>query len=458
MDRWHKFQGYDGVEIIYDTETMLFFSAPPDLDEAVIARQIDAITKKNGKPSQQPLTFVTPNRAPEIRFSAKPELERLVFIVTTNCNLKCTYCYADGGSYGMPTLDMSEDIARRAVEWVYDQFSVVHTIQFFGGEPTLNPQIVDYVCNTIETYVEEHDIPFPPRYGLVTNGTHMTPQMEDVIRRHHIGVTFSIDGPEIVHNIHRINKGGRGTYSETVKAFRRLREYGDVFLGVEMTLTPQALDKGYGVWELLEFADQALGLQEAHIVPVSAEPGSSLSWDEEHGEKLVESFREATHRCLASIAYEGKYRGFSLLTEILRSLILKQPRELICPAGSHTIAVDPWGFLYPCFMFAGEASMRMGNVLRFRPERFNQSLNEFMHFNYKSNHPSCTSCWAYKLCKGCMGNVWTTQKRLDSEWGLMCRVIKAVSEEIMRFLADLQRQPTHWTHFVHAYKQLRLAA
>jgi uncharacterized protein len=228
---------------------------------------------------------------------------------------------------------------------------------------------------------------------MVTNGTCLPPRREELIRRYGMHLTYSIDGPPEVHDRNRFFVSGRGSFQKTMANFSRLRAADGVSVGVEMTFSPQALDAGCGIWALAQFSLSKLGLSEPHIAPVASEPGGITSWDGRI-EGAVASYCAATAHSLQSLL-DGQYVGFSIVSGMLRTLTLKCPRHIICPAGAGTLAVDPQGDVYPCFVFAGQPELCLGNV-NTAPDRatFLDRLQAFMHHNHKDTHVACRGCWA----------------------------------------------------------------
>lgn len=443
---YHLF-GSDGLYVVYEPTTMRFFRVDETAFEIARAGKL-----------QIPPPPPAPAPIPAQQEEEKPVLERFVFIVTTKCNLRCRYCYAGGGNYGMPFVNMSREVARQAITWMFKHFSHVQNIQFFGGEPSLNYKLIGYICDEIENHIARNGNGQTqrPQFGLITNGTYLPPAFEELIERYRIHVTYSIDGPAEAHNIHRVYVNGRGSFSQIEQNFQRLKAKGITSLGVEMTLTPQALENGYSVWDLVCFSARQLGILEPHIVPVGLEPDHPLNWDEASAQAVIASYREAAARSLESLL-DGAYRGFSFLGAVLRSLILRRPRPFVCPAGVGTLAVDPWGDIYPCFMFTGQADWRLGNVMFTNgEEKLKSTLNRFLFYNHKTSRSTCEHCWARYLCTGCLGNVQTTSGNLSGTWALMCEILKGVAEETMLFLARIQGDPETWKRFVNQYKRFRL--
>ena len=76
-------------------------------------------------------------------------LPKLTLSITSKCNLRCEYCYANHGLYANQCKgkDMSEEDAKAFIDKIVS-FGVqeIESIQFFGGEPTLRIDTIQAVC------------------------------------------------------------------------------------------------------------------------------------------------------------------------------------------------------------------------------------------------------------------------------------------------------------------------
>ena len=121
-------------------------------------------------------------------------LGTMVLEVAQDCNLRCSYCYAEGGSYGKPVRLLEPALARKAVrllvEGAGDQAKV--TLILFGGEPLLNMKAVRAAVAEAESLTARTGKKV--QVSLTTNGTLLTPEIAAFISRHRIGVSVSMAG------------------------------------------------------------------------------------------------------------------------------------------------------------------------------------------------------------------------------------------------------------------------
>lgn len=66
-------------------------------------------------------------------------------VLTTACNRKCVYCFAD---HAAQSSDIQMDAAREALDWI--TASGCTEIRLLGGEPTLHPQFPAILCAALE--------------------------------------------------------------------------------------------------------------------------------------------------------------------------------------------------------------------------------------------------------------------------------------------------------------------
>ena len=159
------------------------------------------------------------NRKNNEKGSEKSEtvgLAKLVLNISNACNLRCKYCYANGGSYQSDEGMMSREVAEYALDLFYKKYEKIQMIQLFGGEPLMNLPLVEYVCN----YVVEKKK--NTRIGLVTNGTLISEEFVRLVKKYNIMVTISYDGVPIVNDIMRVTRNGNGTSEKIKNTLRRL--------------------------------------------------------------------------------------------------------------------------------------------------------------------------------------------------------------------------------------------
>lgn len=175
-------------------------------------------------------TFNSEN--PKIRMVSEKELKphTLELMVATDCNLRCSYCFANGGSYNKKRELMGEETAFKAIE-AFNTIGELKKIHFSGGEPLLNFKLIKKIVSHYGKSLS---------YGLVTNGTIMSDEIIKTFKEYNVGVGISIDGKEEYHNLNRKYPDGRPTYRIAIKNLERLRDNG-IYTNIGAVVSKNAL-------------------------------------------------------------------------------------------------------------------------------------------------------------------------------------------------------------------------
>lgn len=114
---------------------------------------------------------------PDETDSGSMRLAALTLMVSQECNMKCAYCYGDGGEYNNRG-KMSLETALRAVDYLIESsHDVKLAIAFLGGEPLLNFGLIKEVVKYCSVKESETGRTFS--YTITTNGTLLTPEIEN---------------------------------------------------------------------------------------------------------------------------------------------------------------------------------------------------------------------------------------------------------------------------------------
>jgi uncharacterized protein len=73
-------------------------------------------------------------------FKQKGLVKSLCLMIAQDCNLRCKYCFGDGGSYGQERAIMSPETGMKAVDFLIKSSGPRKHLEmdFFGGEPLIN--------------------------------------------------------------------------------------------------------------------------------------------------------------------------------------------------------------------------------------------------------------------------------------------------------------------------------
>jgi uncharacterized protein len=144
---------------------------------------------------------------------AAPDTLLLTIAPTIQCNFRCTYCFETHRQEVMSPATEGE-----LTRFIVAQSAAVRSISttWFGGEPLLQPDIIDRVQRFTNAWGGSRGIRI--RRGIVTNGYFLDPPM--VARLQALGewemVQVTIDGLPEMHDRRRVLHGGQGTWDRII--------------------------------------------------------------------------------------------------------------------------------------------------------------------------------------------------------------------------------------------------
>ncbi len=285
--------------------------------------------------------------------------KNITFIVTKDCQLACKYCYLVGKN---TKERMSWEVAKQAIDYILDneedfkEDSVIW--DFIGGEPFLEIELIDKICDYIkvELYRRNHHWFNSYRFSFSTNGiNYHTDKVQDFIKknREHLSIGITIDGTQQKHDLNRIWKTPemeqgiapqpqeeRGSYDDVV---RNIPLWLEQFPGAGTKVTISSADIPYICESVLHL--YSLGIHEVNINCVFEDV-----WKE--GD---DTLFEAQLMQLADAIIDGEYYkeySCSFFTENMG-----KPMDCVyentnwCGAGK-MLSIDAAGNFYPCTRFA----------------------------------------------------------------------------------------------------------
>ncbi len=268
-------------------------------------------------------------RHPRVQAPKSVPLKALSLAIAQQCNLACTYCYAQHGTFGTDARAMSLKVAMAAVDLLFKDANPgdQRTLAFMGGEPLTNRSAL---LATVR-YALEHAslIGIQVGFSLTTNGTLISDDDIKLFDSLGFTVTIGLDGIGSLNDNQRPFAGGRGSYQRVIqrikplldKPNRRARVY------VRATITPSTLDLSETLKTLT-----ALGFDGVMFSPLISTPFAT----EEMCQKDLIAFLTELKTCGAafeqSLAEETVIPFTNVLTQLRR--IHKRHREdYHCGAG-----------------------------------------------------------------------------------------------------------------------------
>ena len=144
-----------------------------------------------------------------------------IVVVTLRCNMKCIYCHASSVDDTKQGFDMDKETAKKTVDFIFQSPSPNITIEFQGGEPLLNWNVVKY---TIE-YAKEKNKEERRKlnFAIVTNLSLMDDEKMKYLIDGEVPICTSLDGPKDLHDKNRIFSK-TSNYDQVVSWIKKFKE------------------------------------------------------------------------------------------------------------------------------------------------------------------------------------------------------------------------------------------
>lgn len=284
--------------------------------------------------------------------TGKKHLSRtFTFQVTESCNLACTYCYqTNKGTRKMPF-----EIAKLAVdkllsgedgfrEYINPKISPGIILEFIGGEPFLEIELIDQIVDYFRMRTIELCHPWATRFmiSICSNGVlYRDPKVQKFLQKNRDILSFSVtvDGTQKLHDACRIFPDGSPSYHLAHDAALDWMSKG-YYMGSKITIAPGNVQ--YLSESLLQMI--ADGYKDINANCVFEDV-----WKPEHATELYQQCKQF------SDVFHKKYDINDFFISLLDSQYgcPSDPKENDnwCGGTGIMLAIDPDGNLFPCIRY-----------------------------------------------------------------------------------------------------------
>jgi uncharacterized protein len=323
-------------------------------------------------------------------------------VTTLRCNLTCSYCQVSHRSDKEAGFDMTEEIADKAIEFIFRSPSPCIRIEFQGGESLLNFPLVQYIVTRVQQQANVRNIEF----AIATNLVALSDDMLKFCSEHNVCLSTSLDGPRELHD-HNRPCGDHGSYDRTVAGIRRARDVlGIGRISALMTTTRASLRYPEEIVD--EYVSQ--GFSSVFLRPINP---YGLATGAQLAQYTVEEWLEFYRSALAHIL-ELNYQGIEFREQYSTLLV----RRMLAPfATSYVDLQSPAGLgisgivvNYDGDVYAsdesrmlgemGDHTFRLGNIMSDRYEEI--MLSDFLLVPVSQTMtecvPGCADCGFQPYC------------------------------------------------------------
>jgi uncharacterized protein len=365
-----------------------------DVDAAIYA-QLDRLQRTGDEDQLRELLQRLGLDAPRYVDDAAPEeppVRALSLAVAQKCNLGCTYCYAQGGSFGGPATSMELRTALASVDLLFGDVAAGERVNlsFLGGEPLMNRPVIHAATDRARTIAAERGVDVT--FSITTNGTQLTADDGEFFEEHGFAVTVSLDGAGAVHDRLRPFRSGRGSFDRVIERVTPLLErQRRMQVSARVTVTPENL-------ELKETLDAfvALGFHSVGFSPLLRSPNGN----HELGSTELATMLDGMVSCGAEFERQvvaGERYPFANAVNAMREIHRGTHRPYPCGAGAGYLGVSASGELAACHRFVGDDDGALGDITD-GVDRERQA--RWLRERHVHRQEPCRSCWARYMCGG----------------------------------------------------------
>ena len=355
--------------------------------------------------------------AGDLKAKTSGVIKALCLHVAHTCNLNCSYCFASQGKYHGERAVMSYEVGKRALDFLVENSGTRRNLEvdFFGGEPLMNFNVVKDLVAYARSIEKEKGKNF--RFTLTTNGVLIDDDVIEFANRECHNVVLSLDGRKEIHDRHRVDYAGNGSFDKIVPKFQRLVESrGGKGYYMRGTFTHENPDFLEDIRTMLD-----LGFSELSMEPVVCAPGDAAELDERDLAIVKEQYEKLAELMLERRREGRPFTFYHYMIDLAGGPCIYK-RISGCGSGTEYMAVTPWGDLYPCHQFVGDDKYRLGDI--YTGVTNTEAQAEFAACNVYAR-PACRDCWARLYCSGgCAANAYHATGSVTGVYEKGCDLFK----------------------------------
>ena len=345
-------------------------------------------------------------------------IKALCLNIAHDCNLRCSYCFADEGEYKGCRGLMTAEIGKKAIDFVLEKSGPRKHIEvdLFGGEPLMAFDTVKEIVEYGKVRGKEYGKTI--RFTMTTNATLLNDEIMDYLDKNMGNIVLSIDGRKEVNDNVRVRIDGTGSYDSIIPKIKKMVEIRDKSKQyyARGTFTRKNTDF---FQDIMHLANK--GFDEISIEPVVLPEDSPLSLREEDLPMIFEQYDKLYDEMIKRHKEGNEFKFYHFNIDLQGGPCVYK-RISGCGAGHEYVAITPHGDIYPCHQFVGNEKFKMGNL-------DSVELDQNIAMEFKNAHiynkPQCRGCWARFYCSGgCQANNYNFNGDIHIPYELGCKMQK----------------------------------
>ena len=306
--------------------------------------------------------------------------------LSNSCNLRCDYCFNKEKNNKSIDLELVYGFLSTCFEKFKDKEKFF--VDLSGkGEPLLfltKILAIKKYCDNISNKLNKEVL-----VSFVCNGTLLNEEISSILQNHGILFGVSIDGNENIHDLHRKNIHGEGTYKGIINNVNSIASH--EYVGCASTLTKQVFDLKESIIELSKTFN-TISYKPARKCEDSIDVYSIDLWKREY-EKLtiflLEESLKGNHKYIKTLLNGDDYFG-----KFLKRVILNKRCIIRCDGGLTRLTLNDDGKVYICPAACNEEQFQIGDYKKIDE---NMQINIY---NLQKFRLECRDCSIKYICGG----------------------------------------------------------
>jgi len=378
-----------------------------------------------------------------------PEIpvNNMTVFTTTHCNLRCKYCYLwhygenkksdeyqeDSPKEKRYQMHMPEKTMRQTIDWYIVNCPLMNLrIWFFGGEPLFNMKVIKFAVKYMNEQLEREGFGRKCSYGITTNATLITPEVNTFLKEHNMGVLVSMDGCKELHDRNRVYKNGKGSWDNAMKGLDELAKWKDPkTTSIRWTVMPQDLDL---------LPEAVRGWFEQGYEHVAIEWVYEEDWTP-YLVKFKETLDKINDLVIEWKIKHNKYVYVKHLNDGLKYIKVKQSlgNSLRCGTANGHVGISPKGDVFIChrYVINFEDEFSIGNVWDGYDIPKAQAINKKFLGEKITNWQYPEKCKTCSMNIICNGNCLASNYDATGDWmkqpDWVCEMLKVITEVALHF-------------------------
>jgi uncharacterized protein len=311
--------------------------------------------------------------------------------VSKKCNLDCTYCYESKEQGKNMEISLALKSIKELTGFCDELVVIIH-----GGEPLMAGKkfFREVLAEGNRTREKCHI-----EYHLQTNGTLIDREWINIFRENRFSVSISMDGDQSVHDKHRFTLNGKGSFSIINKKLKLLEDAG-LDHNCLCVITRESLPRVNSIVDFFKIKS----FQSIDLLPcitlknnAGARANHMTITPDEYASFII-NFYDVWKDANANYTIRTISDFINIVNgQGSQTCIMRYPK--VC--GLNVIAIDVNGDVYPCDLFIGNETLRLGTIA-------NEGLSDiFSNPTYRafietgnSLPEGCRACSYLKYCYG----------------------------------------------------------